>query len=559
MQPKILLLKEGVEESQGTGHLLANITACQMVADAIRTTLGPRGMDKVIIQGEDRMTISNDGATILKLLDIVHPASALLVDIAKSQDAEIGDGTTTVTLLAAEFLKVARPFIEEGVHVQVIIRHFRRACQMATDIVRELAYNVGDKDEIERRSLLSKVAMTAMNSKLIAPCKEYFSKMVVDAVMTLDDDVREEMLGIKQVTGGAMEDSFLVRGVAFKKTFSYAGFEQQPKHFTDPKVLLLNVELELKNENTKAELRISDPKQYQSFVDAEWKLIFDKLQAAVDTGAHIVLSRLAIGDVATQFFADRGIFCAGRVPQEDLARVAVATGARVQTSTAGLKADVLGTCGLFEEVQLGSERYNVFTGCPLAKTCTIVLRGGAPQFLEEAERSLHDAIMVVRRSRKHSSVLGGAGAIEMEISKRLREKALEIKGAGQLIVQAFAEALEVIPRQLAQNAGFDPTDAVTLLRREHHLGKTWAGVNINEEGTVDAFESCIWEPAAMKVNALNGATEAACIVLGVDETIKNKQSEAPNPGPAMRGRGGMAMRGRGGMPARGGGGRGRRR
>ncbi|GFZ13059.1 TCP-1/cpn60 chaperonin family protein [Actinidia rufa] len=355
------------------------------------------------------------------------------------------------------------------------------------------------------------------------------------------------------VPGGTMRDSFLVNGVAFKKTFSYAGFEQQPKKFVNPKILLLNVELELKSEKENAEIRLSDPSQYQSIVDAEWNIIYDKLDKCVKSGAKIVLSRLAIGDLATQYFADRDIFCAGRVTEEDLQRVAAATSGTVQTSVNNIIDEVLGSCEVFEERQVGNERFNIFSGCPSGQTATIVLRGGADQFIEEAERSLHDAIMIVRRALKNSTVVAGGGAIDMEISRYLRQHARTIAGKSQLFINAYAKALEVIPRQLCDNAGFDATDVLNKLRQKHALQSgegALYGVDINTGGIADSFANFVWEPAVVKINAINAATEAACLVLSVDETVKNPKSESAQGDAAAsamggRGRGGAAFRGRG--------------
>ena len=470
MQPTIILLKDGTDTSQGKGQLISNINACQAVADVVRTTLGPRGMDKLIHDG-GAATISNDGAEIVKLLDIVHPAAKSMVDIARSQDAQVGDGTTTVVLLAAEFLKQSKSFIEEGMHPMVIIRGYRRACAMAVAKIREMQVEIADDSLATKRDMLEKCAKTALNSKLIARNKDFFAKMIVDAVLCLDDAQNLNMIGVKKVQGGSTTDSFLVRGVAFKKTFAYAGFEQQPKRIENPKVLLLNVELELKSEKENAEIRITDPAKYQSIVDAEWQIIYDKLDQCVDSGAKVILSRLPIGDLATQvrtffrsllpwidpridscitaergaatvcavfvtravaraqcshysfpalssasssssfttshlfsaspsvqYFADRQIFCAGRVPTSDLQRVATATAARIVTTTNGITEEVLGSCGLFEENQIGRERYNFFTECVDSQTATFVLRGGAEQFLAESERSVHDAIMIVKRA-----------------------------------------------------------------------------------------------------------------------------------------------------------------
>eukprot|EP00158_Paraphelidium_tribonemae_P009444 Partr_v1_DN28868_c1_g1_i3_m34325 putative t-complex protein 1 len=541
IQPQIILLREGTDTSQGKGQLLSNINACMAVVDTVRTTLGPRGMDKLIVDKNGAVTISNDGATIMKLLDIVHPAARTLVDIARAQDAEVGDGTTSVVLLAGELLKEIKPFIEDGVSPQVIVKGFRKASQLAVARVKELAVTVSKENKAEWRDLLEKCASTAMSSKLIYSHRDFFKKMVVDAVMSLDDDLDEKMIGMKTVPGGALQDTMLVQGVAFKKTFSYAGFEQQPKTFTDPKILCLNVELELKAEKDNAEVRIDKVQDYQAIVDAEWSIIFDKLDLIAKTGAKVVLSKLPIGDLATQYFADRDIFCAGRVADQDLRRVVKAVGGSVQTSVNDIKAEHLGTCALFEEVQLGGERYNMFTGCPSAKTCTIVMRGGAEQYIAEVERSLHDAIMIVRRAMKHNSIVAGGGAMEMELSAYLRDYSRTVPGKQQMIIGAFAKALEITARQLCDNAGFDATDILNKLRQKHAKGATWYGVDVGNEDIADNFEAFVWEPALVKTNVLSSASEAACLILSVDETVKNPQSEKPGFQPQRGGPGQPGM------------------
>lgn len=541
MQPRVVLLREGVDTSQGKAQLISNINAVQAIFEILKTTLGPRGMDKLIHEGQS-VTISNDGATIISLLDIVHPAAKTLVDIAKSQDDEVGDGTTTVCLLAGEFLKNVKVFIEDGVHPQTIIKGFRMAQTAAAEKLRQLAVNVDFKEDGKQREMLLRCAGTALNSKLIAGQKQFFSQMIVDAVMHLDADMDLKMVGVKKVAGGSVTDSMLVPGVAFKKTFAYAGFEQQPKSFANPKIVLLNVELELKSERQNAEIRIKDPSQYQAIVDAEWAIIYGKLERIVQSGAKIVLSRLPIGDLATQYFSDREIFCAGRVGADDLERVAMASGGVVQTSLQDLSPAVLGTCAKFEEKQVGSERYNFFTGCPKTKAASIILRGGSDQFIAESERSMHDAMMIVKRACQHSQVVGGGGAIEMELSKHLREYAKTIKSKIQLVVAAYAKSLEVIPRQLSENAGFDATDIVNDLRAKHSKDNKWFGVDIEKEGVCDTFKAFVWEPALVKANALASATEAACLILSVDETVKNPKSEGlgatgNQPAVAPRGRG----------------------
>mmetsp|Transcript_5062 Transcript_5062/g.11857 ORF Transcript_5062/g.11857 Transcript_5062/m.11857 type:complete len:577 (+) Transcript_5062:33-1763(+) len=527
-RPPIILLKEGTDTSQGRGQLVSNINATMAIVEIVRTTLGPRGMDK-LIHDNGRTTISNDGATIMKLLDIVHPAAKTLVDISLSQDAEVGDGTTSVVLLAGELLKNAKAFIEEGMHSQIIVRGFRQSSLKAVAKLKEIAVSVDATDESGRRELLEKCAGTALNSKLICRNKDFFAPMCVKAVDMLEGPDRDlKLIGIKKVTGGSVTESELIEGVAFKKTFSYAGFEQQPKKFESPKILCLNIELELKSEKENAEVRIDDPAKYQSIVDAEWRIIYDKLEKCVQSGAKVILSRLPIGDLGTQYFADRGLFCAGRVTDGDMSRVCHATGAVMQTSANALSDDVLGNCGLFEERQVGGERFNFFTGCPSTKTATILLRGGADQFLEESHRSLWDALNIVKRAAASTHIVAGGGAAEMEVMTHLRGISRTIEGKQQIVMETFAKSFEVIPRQLAENAGFDPTDILNKLRQKHFtdpVGGRWFGVDVVNEGICDTMESNVWEPVASKINAIMAATEAACLILSVDQTVRNPQSE----------------------------------
>lgn len=353
MNGPIILLKDGTESDQGKAQIINNINACHLVASTIRTTLGPRGMDKLIIDSKGAVTITNDGATIMKKLDVVHPVARTIVEIAKSQDSEIGDGTTTVVVLAAEFLKEAKPFIEEGVHPQVVIRSFRNSLDIVLKRLEEITVKLDNNSD----EIFMKCASTTLCSKMIAQKKAFFSKLVVEAVKSLDDYLPLNMIGIKKVNGGALEDSQLIHGVAFKKTFSYAGFEMQPKRYENPKIALLNIELELKAERENAEIRVNNVAEYQNIVDAEWKILYDKLEKIAQSGAKVVLSKLPIGDVATQYFADRDMFCAGRVAEDDLKRTMKSCGGNILTTASDLDEKNLGQCGLFEESQIGSERY----------------------------------------------------------------------------------------------------------------------------------------------------------------------------------------------------------
>lgn len=532
--PTIVVLKEGTDTSQGKGQIITNINACLAIQETLKPTLGPFGSDILIVSSNKKTSITNDGATILKLLDVVHPAAKMLVDISRAQDAEIGDGTTSVIILAGELLKESRSFIEEGVSPRFVTKGFRKACELAMNKVNEISVKV-DKNETENfRNLLENCARTAMSSKLIGKNASFFTKMAVDAVLSLDqENLDEKYIGIKKVPGGGMEDSLFIDGVAFKKTFSYAGFEQQPKYFKNPKILTLNVELELKAEKDNAEVRVLEVKDYQEIVDAEWKIIFGKLEAIQDTGANIVLSKLPIGDLATQYFADRGIFCAGRVSSDDAERIISGVGGTMQTTCSNITQEDLGTCEVFEEVQIGSERYNLFKGCPQTRTCTLVLRGGAEQVISEVERSLHDAIMIVKRAIIHNSIVAGGGAIEMELSRYLRDYSKTIPGKLQLIISAFAKALEVIPRQLCENAGFDAVELLNLLRSAHARNEIHCGVDFQSESISNNLKNFIWEPSLVKLNSILSATEAATLILSIDETI---QQDTSNEG-GGRGRG----------------------
>lgn len=549
MQPQIILLKEGTDTSQGIPQLISNINACTTVVDMVRTTLGPLGQDK-LIQNNRETTISNDGATVMRCLDIAHPAAKTLVDIAKSQDAEVGDGTTTVVVLAGEFLREAKTLIEEGVHPRLIIRQYREACERGVKKLESIG--IALKEGQDEREILQKCAQTALNSKIINHEKGFFANMAVEAVLSLEEDMDLDLIGIKKVQGGSMTDSELIKGVAFKKCFSYAGFEQQPKYFKDPKILLLHLELELKAEKDNAEIRVKDPKQYQAIVDAEWKIIYDKLEKCVESGAQVVLSQLPIGDLATQYFADRGIFCAGRVTADDIKRVAKSCGGAVQTTVSSVEPQNLGTCEEFEEKQVGNERYNFFRGGAGKASATVVLRGGSEHFIDEAERSLHDALCIVKRAHKNTVVVGGGGAVEMELSKELRNYARTISGKGQVIVNGFARALEVIPRQVAENAGMDSTEILTQLRNRHSQEDNWFGVDVVLGGVCDTVQAAVLEPVSVKKNALRSATEAACLILSIDETVRNPQNEQQQAQGAQGGRmagqaGSMSQKGMMGM------------
>jgi|UniRef100_A0AC35GNP2 T-complex protein 1 subunit eta len=526
-QMPIILLRDGTENRQGRGQVMNNINACINVSDYVRTTLGPRGMDKLVVDRKDKTTISNDGATIMNMLDIVYPAAKIMTDIAKNQDNDVGDGTTSVVILAAEFLKQAKQFVEDGVSPQLIIHAYYQASEEAIKRLDELATKI---PEHGLRDMLVKCAATTLSSKLVAQDRQYFAELVVDAVNNVDDNLPVSMIGVKKISGGSVTESHLVKGVAFKKAFSYAGFEMQPKHYKNVTIALLNIELELKAEKDNGELRVNNVSDFEEIVNAEWNILYNKLEKIHASGVKIVLSKLPIGDVATQWFADRDMFCAGRIPEADLKRTQMSCGGQILTTVSKIESTALGKCDEFYEKQLGNERFNYFIGGSKAQSCTIILRGGAEQFIAESERALHDAIMVVRRAKKNDTVVAGGGAIEMELSHYIREKAKNITTKEQFFWKAYGKAFEIIPQQLCFNAGIDGVDILNQLRNRHLKGEKHAGVDIFRECVRDNLEGCIWEPVAVKRNAINAATEAACVVLSIDQTITNQPKKNEMPG-----------------------------
>lgn len=438
---------------------------------------------------------------------------------------EVGDGTTTVILLAGEQQRNSKSQINDGIHPQILIQGYRKAYHECIRKIHELERPIDTSNSENFYNTQVWCARTAQNSKIISIQRDVFAKMAVDAILDLDEKKDLKMIGVKRIMGGSITDSSLIHGVVFKKTFSYAGFEQQPKSFTNARVQCQNVELEQSRERANAQVRINTVQGYRDIVNEEWNIIYKKLGLIVRSGASIVLSRLPIGDLATQYFADRNIFCAGRVEESDLERVCAATGAIIQTSLQDLHENILGTVGSFIETQIGSERYNQFEKCEHAKTVTILLRGSSEQYMAEAERSLHDAIMIVKRVITNAAIVGGGGAIEMELSTHMRKYARTIHTKIQQVIEAFATSLEIIPKQLAENAGYNPMDILNILRERHNKGNKWCGINIQEGTVYDTVEQYIWEPSLMKINAISAATEAACLLLSVDETIKAPANE----------------------------------
>lgn len=492
-----------LDSRAGTHHVISNIDVCETVATLLSTTLGPYGLDK-LFYGK-KLLLTNDGATILENMEFKHPVARLLCSLSKSQDNEVGDGTTSVILLTSAILTSHLPLIKDGFPAERIrecLREMKRVCLEHLDKL---------KIDFSNENLI-KLAETSLNSKNIRACKTHFSEMLVEA-LSCDED-----LHIDKVPGGSLSDSFLVPGIAFRKTFTYAGYEQQPKKILSPNICCLNMELEWKRERENAEVRVGSVEEYQKVVDAEWKIITEKLDDIIASGANVVLSTQSIGDYATQYFARAGIFSAGRV--NDLSKIVKAFNGKIANSTKYMK---LGKCDLFEERQLGEARYSYFEGRN-AKSRTLILRGPGAEILEEVERAVHDAVCVIRTAMKHRNIVCGGGSVEMQLSKLSRDrsfKAAGSTGAEEMFVwRALSMAFEKIPSQLAANFGIDPVTTIQSLRQQHSTGTT---IGVGLKGCEDMLKLGVLEPLEVKKNMIKAAFDAVEVILSIESTIIAKK------------------------------------
>ena len=509
------------KNENSVSKIFLGLKACSKIVNNIKTTLGPSSMDKLIHYGKDQIIITNDGATIMNLFKPSHPMEKILIEIAKSQDFEVGDGTTSVCLISVELLNLAKKMIEEKIHPRNIIKIFKKGSMIATQILYEISedpYCLG-KNSIKK--ILLSCCATSLNSKLISGKRHLFSEIIVNTGLSLKKKFDSNMISVKTVLGGSINDSFFIKGICFKKPFSYAGFEKQIKKYYYPHLLLLNIELEIKGEENEAEARLGKISDFKKIVDAEWSIIYEKLDRITEIKTKAVFSIQAIGDLATQYFAERGVFCGGRLSNDEIVRISRGTGAQLISTIENINFNSTGKCGMLEEKQIGNERFIILLGCSFL-TITIILRGGSDKLLEETKRCLNDVIMVVKRVLKNQNIVGGAGAIEMKISSRFRQYAQNLTGKTQSILIKYAQAIEIIPKTICENAGLDSISIMSILRSDHATNRdSWSGIDI-EKGTVfDAYKNYIWEPTLIKVNAIQAATEAACIILNIDSCFLN--------------------------------------
>lgn len=530
----ILVLPEGTNRFIGRDAQRMNILAGKVLAETVRTTLGPKGMDKMLVDSLGDIVVTNDGVTILKEMDIEHPAAKMLVEVAKTQEDEVGDGTTTAVIIAGELLKKAENLLDMDIHPTIVAMGYRQAAEKAQEILNDIAIDADDNDT------LIKVAMTAMTGKGTEKAREPLAKLVVDAVKQVEEDGEVEIdhIKIEKKDGAIVDDSTLVQGVIIDKERVHPGM---PKKIEDAKIALLNCPIEVKETEVDAEIRITDPAQMQAFIEQEEQMIRDMVASIVDTGAHVVFSQKGIDDLAQHYLAKAGVMAVRRVKKSDIEKLSKATGAKVVTNIEDLSAEDLGDAGLVSEKKISGEEMIFVEDCKEPKAVTLLVRGSTGHVVSEIERAIDDAIGVVAATVEDGKVVAGGGAPEIEIAKRLKDYADAISGREQLAITAFAEALEVVPKTLAENAGLDSIDSLVDLRAAHE-NSIYMGLDVFEGAVTDMNDAGVIEPHRVKKQAIQSASEAAEMILRIDDVIASSGAgKADMEG--MEGMGGM-----GGMP-----------
>ncbi len=514
----ILILPEGTLRQIGRDAQRNNIAAAKAIADAVRTTLGPKGMDKMLVDSVGDIVITNDGVTILEEMEIEHPAAKMLVEVAKTQNEEVGDGTTTSVVIAGELLKKAEELLDQDIHPTVITYGYNLAKQEALKVLEEMAIPVSLEDE----EMLIKIAKTAMTGKSAERASDKLAKIVVDAVRKVakieNGKVIIDKEDIKRVKkhGASAEETELIEGIVIDKEVVHPGM---PKAVKDAKIALIDTPLEVKETETDAQIRITSPEQLQAFIEQEEKMLMEMVNKIVKSGANVVFCQKGIDDLAQHYLAKNGILAARRVKKSDMEALAKATGAKIVSNLDDLSQDALGYAALVEEKRIAGEEIIFVRGCKDPKAVSILVRGSTEHVTDEVDRAIEDAIGAVASSLELGKVVPGAGAPEVEVARKLREFAESLPGKEQLAVMAFADALEIIPRSLAENAGLDSIDILVSLRAEHDKGNKNAGVDVFEGKIVDAVEKGIVEPLKVKSQAIKSAAEAAEMILRIDDVI----------------------------------------
>ncbi len=540
----IFILREGTERSKGREAQNNNIMAAKAVANAVRTTLGPKGMDKMLVDGLGDVVITNDGVTILREMDIEHPAAKMVVEVAKTQDDEVGDGTTTAAVLAGELLNVAEDLLDQNVHSTIIASGYRLAADKASEILKSIERTVTEDDE----DLLLKIAETAMTGKGAESSKDKLSKLVVKAVKSVVEVeggkkvVDIDNIKVEKKVGGSIEDSELIEGMVIDKERVHPNM---PKVVKDAKIAMISEPVEFKKTEVDAEINITSPDQLQLFLDQEEKMLKNMVDKIINSGANVVVCQKGIDDMAQHYMSKAGILAVRRVKKSDMEKLSRASGGAVVTNIDEIAESDLGHAGMAEEKKTGGDSMLFITGCKNPKAVSIIIRGGTEHVVDSLERALEDALRVVGVVIEDEKLVAGGGSPEVELSLRLSEYAATLKGREQLAVTQFANALEVIPRTLAENAGLDPIDMMVELKSQHEKGNKNAGLDVYTGDVIDMMDKGVVEPLRVKTQAINSATESAVMILRIDDVIASTGGGGGEMPPDM---GGGMPPGMGGMP-----------
>jgi thermosome len=541
----VLVLKEGSSRSRGREAQGNNIEAAKVVAEVVKSALGPKGMDKMLVDSFGDVTITSDGRTILDEMDIQHPAAKMMVEVAKTQDNEAGDGTTTAVIISGELLNKAQELIEKSVHPTVIIDGYRKAAEKALETLEKIAIKI----DVESSDYLKKAAMTAMASKLVAEHKEYLADIAVKAILAVAEKDGEKYkadiddVKVEKKPGESVRGTKLVQGIVLDKDIAHSGM---PKRVEKAKIALLDCPLEIEKTEFDAKINIESPEQMEGFLKQEEDMLRNMVDKILKAGANVVLCEKGVDDMAQHFLARKGIMLVRRNKKSDMEKLAKATGGKIVTNLDALNADDLGYAALVEERKIGDDKMTFIEGCKHPKAVTILIRGGTQRIIDEAERSIHDALCVVRDLIEEPKVVAGGGAPELEVSRALRKYAETLPGREQLAVRAFAEAFEAIPSTLTENAGLDPIDILSDLRSRHEKGETWAGIEVISGKIQDMSKAGVFEPLAVKKQIVKSATEASTMLLKIDDVIAAGKMRTP-PTPPGGGPGGMPGGGYPGM------------
>ena len=517
-QGPVLVLKESALQQKGRDAQKNNIAAAKLVAELVKTSLGPRGLDKMLVDSLGDVTITNDGATILKEIDTQHPAAKMMVEISKTIDTEVGDGTTSSVVFAGALLEKAEKLLEKDVHSTVIIDGYQAASEKALELLAKLAKTVKPDD----RESLIKIAKTSMQSKLVSEDSAPLSKLVVDSILKIaekDGDkysVDLDNLKVEKKAGGSIDDTSLINGIVLDKEIVHSGM---PTKAEEAKIALVNAALEVEKTEMSAEIRISDPTQMQQFLEEENKMLKSMVDKIHDIGANVLICQKGIDDIAQHYLSKHGVLAVRRVKESDMTKLAKATGGRISTNLDDISADDLGSAEIVQQKKVESDKWVFIEGCKNPRSVTVLIRGGSQRVVDEVDRSLHDALMVVKDVVENPSIVAGGGSPEAYLAAELNEWSSSSEGREQLAIKQYAEAFESIPLTIAENAGMDPIDTIITLRANQSNGKQTVGINAKESKIGDMFRLDIVEPLVVKEQIIKSATEAACMILRIDDVI----------------------------------------